>query len=77
MRFLKDSKRAYFVFGGGKKVKEIVSQIYSHAVDLCVIKEEQGSVGREEQNKNLDRQSEIKKWMSDTLNNMEPMFGNI
>jgi hypothetical protein len=72
--FLRDTKQAYFVFSCDAEVRELVSQIYRHAVDLHALEAERPSTTGEELQANVRQQRVIKDWYSETLDSMEARF---
>ncbi len=74
LQFLRETKHAYFAFGGDRKLKELVSAIYNHAVELHSLVSVESSLTGDELKKNVDQQRKIKDWLSQTLSDMESTF---
>jgi len=74
IQFLKDTKQAYFVFGCDREVKNLVSSIYSHAVDLHALEAERPGLTGEARSENIQKQRQIKEWFQSTLSSLESNF---
>lgn len=74
LQFLRDTKQAYFVFGCDRSVKELVSSIYTRAVDLHALEAELPGLDGAERSENIERQREIKEWFRSTLASLEGRF---
>ncbi|MBQ0759928.1 MAG: hypothetical protein KBT72_09750 [Zhongshania sp.] len=72
--FLRDTKNAYFLFSGDVKVSALISEIYKKAIDLHCLEALQDSLPDEERFRNIEKQGDIKIWMSSTLSSMEMYF---
>ena len=72
--FLRDTKKAYFVFASDPDVKTLVSDIYSRAAQLHTLEAERASLKGGALNANIASQREIKDWFSSTLASMEARF---
>jgi hypothetical protein len=72
--FLRETKRAYFVFDCDADVKTLVTDIYQHAVHLHALDAELEALGGNERTGNLEEQREIKDWFQSTLSSMEEKF---
>ena len=72
--FLRETKRAYFVFDCDTDVKNLVTEIYRHAVHLHALDAELAALGGNERTGNLGKQREIKDWFQSTLSSMEEKF---
>lgn len=74
IEFLRDTKRAYFLFQADPSVRRLISEIHSKAVDLWACGAEEDGLSEVELSENLKRQREIKDWMGKTLESMESKF---
>ena len=72
--FLRETKRAYFVFDCDTDVKNLVTKIYQHAVHLHALDAELEALRGNERTGNLEKQREIKDWFESTLSSMEEKF---
>jgi len=72
--FLRETKRAYFVFDCDVDVKTLVTDIYGHAVDLHALDASLDGLSGSERTKNIERQREIKNWFEATLTSLEAKF---
>ncbi|MEM6484526.1 MAG: hypothetical protein AAF662_06025 [Pseudomonadota bacterium] len=75
IELLRETKRAYFLFSGNADVKNLISDIYSHAVNLQALDAElQGEPPGAGRTENVEQQRQIKEWMQESLNSMESRF---
>ena len=72
--FLRETKLAFFVFNCDPNVKNLVTEIYKHAIRLHTaivqIKETTG----DERTNMLNQEQEIRNWFMDTLKSIEKKF---
>ena len=74
IEFLRETKRAYFLFAGDNDVKNLVSEIFKNATRLHTLDAELKGVVGAARKQNIDKQREIKTFMEDTLRTMESRF---
>ncbi len=75
IELLRQTKRAYFIFGGDAEIRSLISEIYSGAVELeGLVLMESGLYGDDLQ-ENMQNQRRIKDQYKVTLNSMEKRFG--
>jgi hypothetical protein len=75
MLFLRDTKRAYFVFGCDKKVQKLLSEIYRQSVELYTLDSTLNDRQNPEVRKqNIEKQRLIKNWFETTLRGIENEF---
>lgn len=74
IQFLRDTKRAHFLFSADPTIKALISDIYKESVSLHTLQLEQQEVRGEVLSKNLEKQRVIKDWFESSLNNLESMF---
>lgn len=72
-QFLRETKRAYFVYGGDQKIADLISAIYKQAVQLQALHDERPD--SRERTSNLERQREIKEFFAATHASLESTFG--
>jgi hypothetical protein len=72
--FLRETKRAYFVFGCDTDVKTLVTEIHQHAINLHALGAELDGLSGNERIRNIEQQREIKEWFQSTLTSMEERF---
>ncbi len=73
--FLRETKRAYFVFGGDNHIAALISNVYKAAVSLHALQAEEPDSRDEERTNNLKQQREIKDFLNKTQADMEAVFG--
>ena len=74
LQFLRDTKQAYFAFGCDKIIKELVSEMYKHAVDLHALEAERPHLAAAARSENIQKQRIIKEWFQSTLASLECKF---
>ena len=74
LKFLQDTKQAYFAFGCDQSIKELVSNMYRHAVDLHALEAERPRLASDARSKNIEQQRVIKDWFQSTLASLEGEF---
>ncbi len=74
IQFLRDTKRAYYLFAADPEIKALISAIYKKSVSLHALQEEQKSFSGDELSSNIEKQRVIKEWFESSLNNMEALF---
>lgn len=72
--FLRETKRAFFVFDCDTDIKALVTEIYRKAVDLHALDATLEGLSGEERTKNIEKQREIKNWFESTLTSLEIKF---
>ncbi|MGH9198989.1 MAG: hypothetical protein ACRD1T_25085, partial [Acidimicrobiia bacterium] len=72
--FLRQTKQAYFAFGGDAAIRDLVLEIYKQAAKLQALQAKENSLSGAALDANIDHQSEVKQWFQDTLNALEPRF---
>jgi hypothetical protein len=72
--FLRQTKQAYFAFGGDVAIRDLVDEIYQHAVQLQTLQAKEVGLSGAALNSNLNRQTEVKQWFQAALNSLEPRF---
>lgn len=72
--FLRETKRAYFVFDCDTDVKNLVTEIYQHAVHLHALDAELVGISGNDRTANIAKQREIKSWFEVTLGSLEERF---
>ena len=72
--FLRETKRAFFVFDCDSEVKNLVTVIYQHAVHLHALDAELEGLGGKDRTENVEKQREIKDWFQATLGSLEEQF---
>ena len=72
MEFLRNTKTASILFDD--KIKDLISEIYSKAVRLHALGAELDALHGDPRIENLEGQTEIKDWISQTLINLEERF---
>ena len=75
MELLRQTKRAYFIFGGDAEIRLLISEIHSSAVDLVALVSVENGLHRDALQENLENQRRIKDQFNVTLNSMEKRFG--
>lgn len=73
-QFLRDTKQAYFAFGCDTTVKELVSNMYKHAIELHTLEAERPHLFGAALSENIAKQREIKNWFQSTLASLEKNF---
>ena len=71
---LQETKRAHFLFSGDAAIKQMISRIYKHAVELWALQAELESLNGHSRSRNIQRQSEIKDALQSELNSAEGQF---
>ena len=74
LRFLQDTKLAYFAFGCDEAVKAVVDKLYRLAVDLHAVEAELAGLTGDARSKNLDKQASIKRDVSAALESLPGIF---
>lgn len=72
--FLQKTKQAYFVFSCDPDVKDLLSQIYTHAIDFHALEAELSSESGTARHENIEKQRAIKNWFSETHKDLEKRF---
>lgn len=72
--FLRETKGAFFVFDGDTEVKNLVTEIYKHAVHLRALDAELEGLSGNNRTANIEKQREIKDWFEVTLGSLEERF---
>jgi hypothetical protein len=70
--FLRQTKKAYFVFGGDAAIKTLVEQIYHQAAKLHALQAKVNGLTGQALESNVDKQTEVKGWFQETLHSLEP-----
>ena len=73
-QFLRETKQAFFVFNCDPKVKSLISEVYSHAVDLHAAEAELDGLTGAERTANIRKQRELKDWILSTLSSVEVLL---
>jgi len=74
VEFLRETKRAHFLFSGDLVIKSLISDIYKKSVELHCLQQEEKSVSGEALRNNIEKQRIIKDWFESSLSGLEAMF---
>jgi hypothetical protein len=74
LKFLQDTKLAYFAFGCDEAVKGVVDKLYRLAVDLHAVEAEFPGLTGKDRSKNLDKQGSIKRDLAVVLESLPGIF---
>ncbi len=74
VQFLRDTKKAHFLFSADPAIETLISEIYRKSVSLHCLAQELDSTTGDERKTNIKKQSEITKWFKSTLDNLETVF---
>lgn len=73
-RFIRSTRKAYFVFGSDVGIKAFIEQIFKEAVRLHTLDATLESSRGEERSRNIEKQAEIKEWFRQELGGLERRF---
>jgi hypothetical protein len=74
VQFLRDTKRAHFLFSADKAIESFISEVYKKSVSLHCLDQELETTSGQDRKDNLEKQSEITEWFKYSLDNLEVKF---
>ena len=74
VQFLRDTKKAHFLFSADPTIELLISEIYKKSVSLHCLDQELETTSGDERKSNIKKQSEIKEWFKSSLDNLEAIF---
>lgn len=74
IQFLRNTKKAHFLFSADPAIEALISEIYRKSVLLHSLDTEANAISGEERSANLKKQSAITEWFKYSLDNLEGIF---